>query len=203
MVEAQHSPSLPTYTFARTLPVNVETDENGRLYVNLNTNSSIRSVAASFAAAAAGDYADNDVVSNSATNGAGTAMEFELAVSAGGGAGRVIQATLSFTAATAIAATSELQLFSQTPTATELDDNAAEGGVGAADVPYYLGSIAFAQGTDVGASTFCLPSALTVAAPLFIHAEGSSRSIFGRLIFRDAETSETAGMTVAITLYIE
>ena len=161
----------------------------------------IRPVTASFIAEAAGNYADDDVISDHATNGTGTALEFQNAVLRSGGGGKVVGANLSFIAATAIAATSELQLFSQVPTATELDDNAASGGVGAADTPYYLGMIAFAAGTDVGASTFCLPATLTPAAPLMIRA--GVTSIFGRLIFRDAETNETASMVVQITLYIE
>lgn len=165
--------------------------------------SPVKAVTASFVAEAAGDYADNDVISDAVANGTGTALEFEEAVRIEGGAGKVIHASLSFIAGTAIAATSELQLFSQTPTATELDDNAAAGTIGAADAPYYLGAIAFAAGTDIGASTFALPSAITPAAPLFIRSEAGSQSIFGRLIFRDAEANETAGMTVIITLYIE
>lgn len=162
----------------------------------------VKSVSASFAAAAAGDYADNDVISNSASNGAGLALEFPLAVRVPGGAGMVISGTINVVASTSVAATIGLQLFSQTPTATELDDNAAEGGVGAADAPYYLGEMLFATGTDYGAGNIKPPSAVTPAAPLFIHAEGVSQSIFGRLVFRDAEASETAGMTVIVTLYI-
>lgn len=161
----------------------------------------IKAVVGSFIAAAAGDYADNDVISDSASNGVGTAIEFENAVRVTGGAGKIIHATVNFIASTAIAATTELQLFSQTPTATELDDNAAAGTVGAADAPYYLGLIAFSQGTDYGAGTICLPTSLTPAAPLFVRAEATS--IFGRLIFRDAEANETASMPVHVTLYIE
>jgi hypothetical protein len=161
----------------------------------------IKSVSDSFAAAAAGDYADNDVLSDSASNGVGTALEFANAVRVTGGAGMVVGGSINVVASTSVAATIGLQLFSQLPTATELDDNAAEGGVGAADAPYYLGEILFAAGTDYGAGTIKPPSTLTPAAPLFIRAEVTS--IFGRLIFRDAEASETAGMTVIVTLYIQ
>jgi hypothetical protein len=155
----------------------------------------------SFIAEAAGDYADNDVVSDSDTPSAGTAIEFANAVRQAGGAAKIVDARLTFTAAGAIGATSELELFSQAPTATELDDNAAAGSVGAADLPFYLGSIPFSAGTDIGAATVALPTSLTPAAPLFIHAVATS--IFGRLIFRDAETGETAAMPVDIVLYIE
>lgn len=162
---------------------------------------SIYSVSDSFAAAAAGDYADNDVISDSASNGVGTAMEFANAVKTSGGSAKIISGSVNFVASTAIAAAVGLQLFAATPTATELDDNAAEGGVGAADAPNYLGEMAFTAGTDYGAGTILYPTTVTAAAPLFIRA--SATSIFGRLIFRDAEANETAGMTVAVTLYVE
>lgn len=164
-------------------------------------NAGIRAVTASFVAAAAGDYADNDVLSNSATNGAGLALEFPNAVLTAGGGAKVIGGNINVVASTSVAATIGLQLFAQTPTATELDDNAAEGGIGAADAPYYLGEILFAAGTDYGAGTIKTPSAVTPAAPLFIYA--ADTSVFGRLIFRDAEASETASMPVSVTLYIE
>jgi hypothetical protein len=161
----------------------------------------IKAVSASVTAAAAGDYADNDVISNSASNGAGLPLEFANAVRVTGGAGMVVGGSINVIAATAVAATIGLQLFAQTPTATELDDNAAEGGVGAADSPYYLGEILFAAGTDYGAGTIKLPSVVTPAAPLFVWAVATS--LFGRLIFRDAEASETAGMVVTVTLFIQ
>lgn len=201
MAEAQYSPNGQDYSgrSGQPLPVHLETDAQGRLLVS----SLYRSVSDSFVAAAAGDYADNDVISNSATNGAGLALEFPNAVANPAGSAMVIGGSINVVASTSVAATIGLQLFSQTPTATELDDNAAEGGIGAADAPYYLGEILFATGTDYGAGNIKMPSTLTPAAPLFVHAESGSRSIFGRLIMRDAETNETAGMTVIVTLYLE
>jgi hypothetical protein len=164
-------------------------------------NSRYSSSTGSFIAEAAGNYADNDVVSDDAGAGLGAPITFADAVLATGGAAKIVHATLTFTAATAIAATSELELFSQAPTATELDDNAAAGTVAAADLPFFLGSIDFSAGTDIGAATLCLPTTLTPAVPLFIHAV--AKSIFGRLIFRDAEINETAAMPVDIVLYLE
>lgn len=200
-VDAQYSPNGQDYSgrSGQPLPVHLETDSEGRLLVS----SLYRSVSDSFIAAAAGDYADNDVLSDSASNGVGTALEFANAVADPAGAAMVIGGSINVVASTSVAATIGLQLFSQTPTATELDDNAAEGGVGAADAPYYLGEILFAAGTDYGAGTIKTPSTLTPAAPLFVHSESGSRSIFGRLIFRDAEANETAAMPVHVTLYLE
>lgn len=161
---------------------------------------SIRAVADSFAAAAAGDYADNDVISNSVSNGTGQPLEFVGVPKNAGGAAKIVGATLSMSKDNVVG-TTELQLFSQAPTATELDDNAAEGGIGAADQPYYLGKIDFPALADVGAFSFSRATSPTPASPLLVFA--AARSIFGRLIWRDAETNEAAGMTVTVTLYVD
>lgn len=160
----------------------------------------IRSVQGTFAAEAAGDYADNDVISNAVANGTGLPITFANAVLSTGGSAKIIGATLTMSE-DSVAGTTELILFSATPTATEMDDNAAYGGVGAADGPLYLGSIAFPALVDVGATSFVAATAPTAAAPLLIRA--AATSIFGILVWRDAEANETAGMTVTITLYIQ
>jgi len=166
----------------------------------LAVRAGIRAIQASFAAVAAGNYADNDVISNDADAGEGDPLEFASVVRSAGGAAKIIGAKLSMSE-DGILATSELFLFSQAPTATEMDDNAAFAGVGAADQPYYLGSIPFAALADVGEISFALPTTLTPAAPLLVHAVATS--IFGILVLRDAEINETAGMTVTVTLYVE
>lgn len=161
----------------------------------------IRAVVASFAAAAAGDYADNDVISNAVANGTGLPLEFEDVVREAGGAARIIGASISCSKDT-VAATTELLLFSEAPTATEMDDNAAIGaGVGAADQPRYLGSIAFPALADVGAFSFVRATTPTAAAPLLVHC--AAKSLFGILVARDPETNEAAGMTISITLYLD
>jgi hypothetical protein len=163
-------------------------------------NAQPRVVTASFIAEAAGDYADNDVISDAVANGTGLPIEFEGVVQEAGGAGEIIGATLSMSE-DGILATSELLLFAEAPTATEMDDNAAGGVVGAADEPFYLGSIEFPALVDVGAFSFVKATAPTAAAPLLVHA--TATSIFGILVLRDAETNETAGMTVTVTLYLK
>lgn len=155
----------------------------------------------SFAAVAAGNYADNDVISNDATADQGDPITFANAVRFSGGAAKIIGATLTMSE-DSVLATSELFLFSSAPsTATEMDDNAAWGGVGAADLSLFLGSFTFAALADAGAISFALPATLTPAAPMFIRSD--TTSIYGILVLRDAETNETAGMTVSITLYME
>ena len=154
-----------------------------------------------FTAAAAGDYADNDVMSNDAGAGAGDPIVFANAVRQTGGSAKVVGASILYTAAAAFVPTSELLLFAAAPTATEMDDNAAFTAVDAADLSKYIGSIAFAAGTDIGPGTLGAPATLTPAAPLFIRSD--TTTIYGILVLRDAETAETAGMGVTITLHIE
>jgi hypothetical protein len=160
----------------------------------------LRALTASFAAVAAGNYADDDVISNDADEGEGDPLEFENVVRAAGGAAKIVGGHISMSE-DGILATSELFLFSQAPTASEMDDNAAFAGVGAADLPFYLGSVAFDALADVGAGSFALPTTLTPAAPLLVHCEATS--LFGILVLRDAETNESASMEVSITLYVE
>lgn len=161
-------------------------------------DSSIRAVVVDFNAPATTDYTDDDVLSNSATNGEGEPLEFEDAVLEGGAA-KCIGGSIAFSE-DGILATTELLLFSQPPTATEMDDNAAYGGIGAADVPYYLGSVSFAAAADIGAGAFAAASSPSVASPLLIRSSAGT-SVYGILVWRDAETNETAGMTVTVTLY--
>lgn len=100
----------------------------------------------------------------------------------------------------AVIATSELLLFSAVPTASEMDDNDAFAGVGAADLPNYLGSISFGALVDVGTGGYIAATAPTPAAPLI--ARSSDRNLYGILVLRDAETNETAGMEMIVTLYV-
>lgn len=168
--------------------------------VSTLTRPQTRVLSDNFIAPAAGDYADNDVISDSVSNGTGTPMEFANAVPIAGSACKIIGADLSCDE-DSVAATSELFLFSQAPTASEMDDNAAWGGVGAADGPYLIGSIAFGALADVGAYSFIKATSPTPAAPLLAYCVATS--IFGILVLRDAETNETAGMRVTVRLYVE
>jgi len=152
-------------------------------------------VSATLVAEAAGDYADNDVVSNAVANGTGDPIEFASAVRDTGGAGKIIGATIACNE-DGILATSRLHLFSQAPTASEMDDNAAFS-LGAADLPYYLGFVPFAAMADFGAGSFAL-DALT--EDLLVRA--AATTLYGILQFTDAETNETAGMIFTIVLYV-
>jgi hypothetical protein len=83
---------------------------------------------------AEGTYTANDVMSESDTNGEGTAWTFAM-----GGTGRITQAA-AVTPTTARTAAILLFIYSALPTC-ELDDNAANTGPLVADMPNYVGSI--------------------------------------------------------------
>jgi len=168
----------------------------------LPTRTPIRPIVGTFAAAAASDYLDNDVISNDAGAGLGDPIIFAGVALVAGGAAKIIGASLSCSEDGIAPATSELFLFSQAPTtATEMDDNAAWGGVAAAEQPYFLGSIAFPALVDVGAGSFVAATSPTPGSPLLVNCVATS--LFGILVARDAITGETAAMTVTITLYAE
>ena len=156
-------------------------------------------VSVSRTVAAAGDYADNDILSNSATNGAGTAWEFVNATPRSGGVGEIFEATLKCSAG-AVVGTTRLHLFDRPPTTSEMDDNAALN-MTTADRPFHIGWIDFAALQDVGDYGMIQATGLS---QMFWVKEGqtgaSAKSLWGILQITDAETNESAGMTIEITL---
>lgn len=153
----------------------------------------MRSARHSRAVAAAGDYADNDIISNSATNGAGTAWTFAR-IGQGGHPFEIARALLTVTG-DAVVAGSRLHLFRANPSASELDDNAALA-IHADDVAKYLGFIDFPALVDMGGF------AASQVSPSFPCDTGDGgHTLYGILQITDAETNEVAGMTVAITLW--
>ena len=162
----------------------------------------VYSVVGAFAAVAAGDYADNDVISNSVTDTEGDPVVFANAVRVAGGTNKIIGATLEMSE-DGVAATSELFLFKAEPTDTEMDDNAAFAGIGAGDQTKFIGSFLFPALADAGGFSFVRATSVAPPTPLFITAAADSKTIYGVLVWRDAEATETAGMKVTIKLYIE
>jgi hypothetical protein len=160
--------------------------------------SPISSVQAAFAAAAVGNYAQNDVVFSSATVGA--PIQFVNALRKTGGVGKLVGASLACGATSGlVVATFSLHLFSSAPTTSEMRDNVAFS-LAAADNVQYLGQIDFPALVDVGAFSFKV-SSVTPAAPLLVHSD--TRDLYGILQITLAETNESAGMAMTITLYIE
>ena len=146
--------------------------------------------------AAAGDYAAADILSESATNGAGTSWEFANMAPREGTPGVICMATVKCSE-DSIANRFRLHLFNAAPsTATEMDDNAAKT-MDNDDRSKYLGYIDFPAMADLGEFSF----SQSVGVNYGYLCGGGGRSLYGVLETLDAETNETAGMSVEIDLY--
>lgn len=147
--------------------------------------------------AAAGNYAALDVISQSATNGAGVAWVFDRIGRKDGGGGVICGAEINFSAASMVA-TTRLWLFTANPSSCELDDNAAFDLV-AADRGKVVGHIDFAALADHGAVSYA--QNITVRLPY--QCAATDDALYGILLFIDAETNEAASMTCAIKLHVD
>lgn len=142
--------------------------------------------------AAAGDYAANDVLSQSASNGVGVAWVFSSIARASGGTGIVIGGTLTCSVA-AMTPALRLWLFKANPSNSELDDNAAFS-FSATDRALLVGWLDFSPlisggGVSVG---------VWKGSQEFITSGGDD--LYGILQTLDAFTNESASMTVDIHL---
>jgi hypothetical protein len=145
------------------------------------------------AVAAAANYAANDIVSDSASSGAGTAWEFPDMASQGKG-GTIYEAVITCNE-DAIVARFRLHLFSTTPDAdTEMDDNEPKA-FDNDDRTNFLGYIDFPAMSDQGEYSMAQVTNLTKGYTC------TGTSLYGILEILDAETNETAGMIIGITLY--
>ncbi len=147
--------------------------------------------------AAGGNYDANDVLSNSASNGAGTDWDFEDCARGNGGSFE-IRGVRFYCSAGGVALTPRLHLFTTAPTTSEMDD-AATFNLTTADRTKYkgyiepsaafadMGDFAFAQNDDLAKQITC--------------ASGS-RDLYGILETRTAETGESANMTITVELEI-
>jgi len=149
--------------------------------------------------AAAGNYDANDVLSESATNGVGTDWDFvDIGKSLGSG-GLITKAT-TLCSTTALTQRYALDLYTSAPTC-ELDDNAANSGVLAADKLNWVGRIEIPICTNIGGMSANLASTSTTGGlPLEFTCASGSRNLYGVLVTLDAVTEEAANMTLTITL---
>jgi len=126
-----------------------------------------------------GGYGDEDVMSESDTNAAGTDWDFDF-----GGTGKIVKA-VAHTPTTAMTFGMVLMLYSRPPTC-ELDDNAANTGPVAADVPYFIGTIVFPAMSDLGTGgsySIATPSLTTTNLPLAFDAP----KLYGVAVITDAQ----------------
>ena len=143
--------------------------------------------------AAAGDYAAEDVLSESAT--AGTPYQFKDVGKSG-----VIEKAIAFCSVTALTPKLTLYLFSQRPTGA-LNDNVANTNPTVADHPAYEGKIDFLAMEDLGGGSDSVVSMGTYGnLPLPYYSP--DRVLYGVAVTRDAITGESVGMTLSITLQV-
>lgn len=145
-------------------------------------------------AAAAGNYAAGDVISNDADNTEGVALTFSNVARQQGRGGYIDRACVTCSTDTVVGRI-RLWLFHTNPTASELDDNAAFSLAVANRLA--LGYIDFPALADNGALGFAQAEAL--AFP-FVCAS-ITRDLYGVPQFLDAETNEAAGMTLTFDLH--
>lgn len=146
--------------------------------------------------AAAGDYAANDIISNSASNGAGVAWHFAGALRGNGYTGTAVGFGLA-TSVEAFAARVRFHLFNAAPTtATELDDNAAFY-IDLDDRAKYLGYVDLPASADFGEFSFAQVDG--IAKKLTGDNNGDVWAIIQLL---DAVTNEAASMSVWPTLHV-
>lgn len=151
---------------------------------------------ASRAVAAAGNYTAGDIVSDSASNGVGTAWEFTQMAPGSGFPGIIYKADITCDE-DSVTASYRLHLFSASPsTATELDDNAAKT-FDNDDRANYLGAITFPAMVDEGEMSRAQIEGLTFG----YWCGQSGTSLYGVLEDLSGETNETAGMTITMTLW--
>jgi len=148
---------------------------------------------------AAGDYAAEDVLSNSATAGVATAWEFSGLVRKPGGKCLLIGAK-AMLQTTNLTPRLSLYLFSAKPT-SELRDNVANTAVLYADRRFYLGQIDLPALEDLGGMSVAIASPSTTGnLPIAFTCEPGDSKIYAIVVTRDAITAEVAGDTLAIEL---
>ena len=146
------------------------------------------------AVAAAGNYDANDVVSNSATEASATPWVFDGMSPGVGKAGCIFAASIVCSEDDVSGSRFRLFLLNEQPAAdTVLADNAALS-FGAADLDKVVCYIDFPAMIDIGA--FSMAQAVGVNYGYY-----TTDKLYGVLQILDAETSETAGMTVTIKLH--
>ena len=140
-----------------------------------------------------GGYGDEDVISESDTNSAGTDWDFDF-----GGTGKIVKA-VAYVPTTAMTFGMVLFLYSRPPTC-ELDDNAANTGPVAADAPYFMGTIVFPImqdiGTGGGSYSIATSSLTTANLPLAF----DSSVLYGVAVITDAaDPTDDVLLTISLT----
>ena len=180
----------------------VQVDAEGRLVIAPESSITVKKFRVRKQLEANGSaHAAGDVLSESDTDGAGTAWTFRDVVRVPGGAGRIVQAT----ADTQVESQSypiALQVYTKYPT-SELDDNAAAASPNAADGPFLVDEVALPALHSRGDNSYAVSTPSTTGnLPLLFICEPGKRELYVIAIAVEA-TTQTAGEWLDITLYIE
>lgn len=156
----------------------------------------IKEVSVTKALAAAGNYAAEDVLSESAT--AGTAWIFRGT----GGSGYITKAQ-AICETTGLTPRLILYLFNVLPT-SNLYDNVANTALLHADLAKYIGKIDFPALEDLGGDSEALASPSTYGnLPIAFCTKDVAQTLYGILVTRDAITGESAGDDMTVILTVE
>lgn len=189
--------SLGTKTAAASLPVVLASDASSTVGgIGVSVRATLNAVSPGVIAAA-GDYAANDVLSQSATNDAGVHWVFANAARVAGGSGWItkVRATCSVDALTPRL---RIWLFDADPATSEKDDNAAFN-LTAADRAKWIGCVDLPALSDAGAISV---TQNTTERFRFVCASGS-RDLLAIVQTLDAITNESASMTLDIHATID
>lgn len=145
--------------------------------------------------AAAGDYADNDIISHSASNGVGLPWKFTGLGRIASGTGVITGVSLQ-TTVTNFAATVRVHLFSSIPTGSEFDDNSALS-ITTTDRGKYLGYVSVAASENMGGFSYGETEGLNKK-----YYSDASGDVYAIVQLTDAVTGEVAGMSVYPTLHV-
>jgi hypothetical protein len=160
----------------------------------------LKTVSVTKAVAAAGNYAAEDVLSESAS--AGTSWTFAAIARKNGAAGAIVAAHV-ICETTAQTPRLTLFLFTATPT-SELDDNKANTALLHADLANYVGKIDFPAMEDLGGDSEAVATPSTVGnLPLPFRCASGADDLLGILVTRDAITGETATDDYTVRLTAE
>lgn len=167
--------------------------------VKVLVSSGIKRVVVTKALAAAGDYAANDVLSESAT--VGTAWKFEGMGAVLGGSGSITKA-MAILETTALTPRILLYLFRVPPTSA-LNDNVANTALLHADLGDFLGWIEFdaMETLNAGDSIAIATPSTDGNVPLEYDCVSGDDAIYGVAVTRDAITGEVTSDELTFILF--
>lgn len=154
----------------------------------------------SLTAAAAGDYAAGDVMSNSVTDTLGVPMYIPGIARTKGGVVN-IQAIRAVCSEDAVLVTMRLHFFTLAPLPgeVEMDDNIAYTVKTAAGGAKFVGSLLLSPFVDRGTAVSTSDTVYSPIEPL--HCDPNETGLFFVVVLETAEANETAGMDIRFDFY--